>query len=151
METPRTSIKSSSAGKLNSAFIHVQIIAMPLSRVASNVCWAQPGSTAVSSEHPSSNPTNSDPIRQWDGAMPILMSMAVLLMVVVELFQHGPHAPHHDENTSDHIAIMLMFGQVPIMFWFVAMRRQSVRRILPTLAIQLVLWSVTFASAVTLT
>jgi hypothetical protein len=83
--------------------------------------------------------------------MPILMSMAVLLMVVVELFQHGPHAPHHDENTSDHIAIMLMFGQVPIMFWFVAMRRQSVRRILPTLAIQLVLWSVTFASAVTLT
>jgi len=83
--------------------------------------------------------------------MPILMSVTVLLMIVIELFRHGLHAPRHDEGTSDHIAIMLMFGQIPIMFWFVATRRHSVSAIVPTVVIQLALWTVTFASAVTLT
>ena len=83
--------------------------------------------------------------------MPILMSIIVLLMIAVELVKHGLHAPHHDENTSDHIAIILMFGQIPMMFWFVAMRRHTVKRILPTLVVQLALWSITFASAATLT
>jgi hypothetical protein len=105
----------------------------------------------VSSEQSTSSPANGAPIRQWDGAMPILMSLVVLLMVVVEVFQHGFHALHHDETTADHIAIILMFGQVPIMFWFVAKRRYPALRILPTLAAQLALWSITFASAVTLT
>ena len=83
--------------------------------------------------------------------MPVLMSVTVLLMIIVELIRYGLHAPRHDEGTSDHIAIMLMFGQVPIMFWFVATRRHSVSVILPTLAIQLSLWAIAFASAVTLT
>lgn len=83
--------------------------------------------------------------------MPILMSVTVLLMIVVELFRNGLHAPRNDEGASDHIAIMLMFGQVPIMFWFVATRRHSVSAILPTLVIQLSLWAITFASAVALT
>jgi hypothetical protein len=75
----------------------------------------------------------------------------VLLMIAAELVRHGLHAPRHDEGTSDHIAIILMFGQAPIMFWFVATRRHSVSAILPTLVIQLALWTVTFASAVALT
>jgi len=79
------------------------------------------------------------------------MSVTVLLMIVIELFRHGLHAPRRDEGTSDHIAIMLMFGQIPIMFWFVATRRHSISAIVPTLVIQLALWRVTFASAVTLT
>ncbi|WP_109126462.1 hypothetical protein [Dyella sp. C11] len=83
--------------------------------------------------------------------MPIIMSAIVLLMIVVELVQHGPHAPHHDEGTADHIAIMLMYGQIPIMFWFVASRRHPVRRILPVLLLQLALWSGTFVLAVALT
>lgn len=91
------------------------------------------------------------PIQQWDGAMPILMSVVVLMMVVVELCRHGLHASHHDEGTPDHVATMLMFGQVPIMFWFVASRRHPALRILPTLAIQLALWAIAFASAVRLT
>jgi hypothetical protein len=106
--------------------------------------------TSMSAKH-GSGQTHDDPIRQWDGAVPILMSVVVLLMVAVELCRHGLHAPHHDENASDHAAIMLMFGQIPIMFWFVASRRQPVLRILPTLAIQLTLWAIAFASAVRLT
>ena len=94
---------------------------------------------------------NGAPIRQWDGVMPILMSIVVLLMVAVELWKYGPHLVHHDEGTADHIAILLMFGQIPIMFWFAASGRQHVRTILPTLVIQLSLWAITFALAVTLT
>ena len=91
------------------------------------------------------------PIRQWDGAMPLLMSLTVLVIVVVELWKHGLHAPHHDEETADHIAMLLMYGQVPILFWFVASRRGRVRRILPTLALQLGLWMGAFVAAVGLT
>ncbi|RDS79721.1 hypothetical protein DWU98_16790 [Dyella monticola] len=99
----------------------------------------------------STHPGGDAPLWQWDGAMPIIMSLVVLLMVAVELCKQGLHAPHHDEGTADHIAIMLMFGQVPIMFWFVLSRRHHVSRMLPTLAIQLMLWSITFALAVSLT
>jgi hypothetical protein len=103
----------------------------------------------MSSEHPSlSALPNGAPIRQWDGAMPILMSLVVLLMIAVELWKHGTHASHHDEDTADHIAMLLMFGQIPIMFWFAASGRHHVRRILPTLVIQLSLWAITFAAAV---
>ena len=91
------------------------------------------------------------PWRQWDGALPIIMSAIVLVMILVERLQHGPHAPHHDEGTADHIAIVLMYGQIPIMLWFVAMRRHPVPIILPTLAIQLGLWALTFAAAALLT
>ena len=104
----------------------------------------------MSPKYPRLNQTSDSPIKQWDGAMPILMSVIVLLMIAAELIGHGLHAPHHDEGTSDHIAIVLMFGQIPIMFWFVAMRRHAVSRILPTLAIQLALWAFTFVSAVVL-
>ncbi|GGA16942.1 hypothetical protein [Dyella nitratireducens] len=83
--------------------------------------------------------------------MPILMSMVVLLMIGMELWKHGLHAPHHDEGTVDHIAMLLMYGQIPIMCWFVAWRRHPVRSILPTLAIQLALWATTFALAALLT
>ena len=83
--------------------------------------------------------------------MPILMSIVVLLMVVGELWRHGLHAAHHDEGTADHIAMLLMFGQIPIMFWLTAPWRHRGRSVLPTLAIQLSLWAITFASAVTLT
>jgi hypothetical protein len=91
------------------------------------------------------------PIRQWDGATPIIMSAIVLLMIATELWKYGLHAPHHDEGTVDHIAILLMFGQIPIMFWFAAPGRRLARQVVPTLAIQLSLWAITFILAVVLT
>lgn len=83
--------------------------------------------------------------------MPILMSIVALLMIAVELWKHGPHSPHHDEDTNDHVAMLLMYGQIPIMFWFARPRRDGIRKILPVLLIQLSLWAITFASAVALT
>jgi hypothetical protein len=106
----------------------------------------------MSSEQPSySAPPNDAPIRQWDGAMPIIMSTVVQLIIAVQLWKYGLHPAHHDEDTADHIAMLLMFGQIPIMFWFTATGRHHAQKILPTLALQLSLWAITFALAVTLT
>lgn len=98
-----------------------------------------------------SNPSGGGGIRQWDGATPILMSIAMLSMVAFDLWKHGTHAPRHDEDTADHIAMLLMYGQVPIMFCFAASGRKRVLRILPVLALQLALWALAFAAAVKLT
>jgi hypothetical protein len=92
----------------------------------------------------------SAPLRAWDGAAPLLMSLAVLLMIASELGRYGLHA-HHVNDLADHIAQLLMFGQIPIMSWFAAPGRRRVRPTLPTLALQLALWAITFALAVTLT
>jgi hypothetical protein len=97
-----------------------------------------------------SKPPAGSGIRQWDGAMPILMSLAVLAMVAFDVWKHGPHAPRHDEGGADHLAMLLMYGQVPMMFSFAASGRKRVLRILPVLALQLALWSITFAAAVKL-
>lgn len=101
-------------------------------------------------KHPSGPGLIHDaPLRQWEGATPILMSLVVLVMIAVEIEKHGLHAPHHDEETADHFAMLLMYGQLPIMFWLVA--RHPARKILLSLFIQLSLWAITFASAVVLT
>lgn len=95
--------------------------------------------------------SNGAPIKQWDGAMPIIMSLTVLMMVAFDLWKHGLHAAHHDESGADHLAMLLMFGQIPIMFWFTRPGAHRIRSILPVLMIQLSLWAITFASAVALT
>ena len=105
---------------------------------------------AVPSERPTGTRRGS-PIRAWDGALPIIMSVIVLLMIAADVWKHGWHAPHHDETTADHIAMLLMFGQVPIMFFFSAPGRRRIREILPTLVLQLSLWAITFGLAVALT
>ena len=100
---------------------------------------------------PGPNQPWSSPIKQWDGAMPIVMSLIVWLMIAGDILKHGLHALHHDEDGVDHLAMLLMFGQIPIMLWFTAPMRHRIRDILPTLGIQLSLWAVTFAAAVVLT
>lgn len=95
-------------------------------------------------------PATGAPLRAWDGVAPLLMSLAVLLMIASELWRYGLHA-HHVSDLADHVAQLLMFGQIPIMFWFAAPGRRRVRQILPVLALQLGLWAITFALAVSLT
>lgn len=130
----------------------LRTIVTVLPRAGGNVSSARPEIASMSPDDPSGSiQKGNSPIRRWDGAMPILMSIAVLLMIATEIARHGLHAPRGDEDASDHIAMLLMYGQIPIMFWFVATRRQPAGRILSTLALQLALWVITFVSAVTLT
>jgi hypothetical protein len=70
-----------------------------------------------------------------------------LVMVVIDLLRHGLHAPRHDEGAADHIAILLMFGQIPIVVSFLVSARHELRRIAPVFAAQVVFWLITYLLA----
>jgi hypothetical protein len=90
---------------------------------------------------------NDPPIGRWNGATPMLMTMVVLAMIVHDLYKYGFHARHHDEGTADHIAMILMYGQIPIVVSFVVSGWHEFRRIAPVLGTQVSLWLLTFAAA----
>jgi hypothetical protein len=88
------------------------------------------------------------PIDRWNGVLPVLMSLTVLAMLVCELGRYGMHAtPARDENGADHVAMLLMFGQLPIIASFVMSGWRQLRRIAPLLTVQVALWLVVFALA----
>src|ERR1700687_5903685 len=85
-------------------------------------------------------------IRSWSAAAPITMSSIVLMLMATDaLFGLNP-LPIHDEGAIDHIAMILMFGQVPIILYFVFNGRREIKRILPVLATQLSLGAIIFAA-----
>lgn len=87
------------------------------------------------------------PVNQWTFWVPILMSLLVLLMVVHDLVEFGFHAPHHDETGVDHVAMLLMFGQLPIMIGFIAANRVTFRWRVAPCAMQVGLWVLVYAGA----
>ena len=87
------------------------------------------------------------PVYRCTGATPILMSSVVLAMIAYELLRDGFHAPRRDEDAADHVAIILMFGQLPIILSFVVFGWRKFRRIAPVLVVQVSLWLLTFAAA----
>jgi hypothetical protein len=87
------------------------------------------------------------PIDRWNGVLPVLMSLTVLAMIVCELGRYGVHAPTRDETGADHVAMLLMFGQVPIIGSFVISGWRELRRIAPLLTVQVALWVMVFALA----
>jgi hypothetical protein len=90
-----------------------------------------------------------DLIARWScsGIAPIAMSLLVLLMLIAgdALFGANP-LPIHDEDAADHIGMILMYGQAPIMLYFVFAGRHRIRRILPVLLVQCLAWVSTFAA-----
>lgn len=91
------------------------------------------------------NVQRTPPLLRWNGMTPLLMSLIVMGMIVADLLRHGAHALRHDEGTADHIAILLMFGQLPIMASLVLSGWREWQRIWPVLTLQVVLWGVTYA------
>ncbi|MBE1159869.1 hypothetical protein [Dyella acidiphila] len=94
---------------------------------------------------PHNDPT--PPLQRWNGALPLLMTGAVLVMIALDLLRHGLHAPHHDEGSADHIAIFLMFGQLPVVASLLITGRKEIRRIAPVLAAQIIFWLLTYLLA----
>ena len=80
------------------------------------------------------------------------MSLMALTMVLWAIGKYGlgPHQKH-DEDGADHIFILLMYLQLPIIAAFVFSSHRQVRQILPVLALQLTLWAITAGVAVYLT
>jgi hypothetical protein len=49
----------------------------------------------------------------------------------------GPNSlPIHDEDGADHIGMILMYGQVPVMLYFAFSGRHRISRMLPVLLVQ---------------
>jgi hypothetical protein len=83
----------------------------------------------------------------WSAIAPIAMSSLVLLMLIAgdTLFGLNP-LPVHDEDAADHIGMILMYGQVPIMLYFAFAGRHRIKRMLPVLLVQCLLWVSIFAA-----
>jgi hypothetical protein len=87
------------------------------------------------------------PLERWNGLTPILMSLTVLVIILCDLRRHGLHAPHRDESTADHLAIILMYGQLPVMASFAICGWQKFKGRIAVLAVQIALWALTCACA----
>jgi hypothetical protein len=83
----------------------------------------------------------------WSGIAPIAMSLLLLLMLMASdaLFAANP-LPMHDEDAADHIGMILMYGQVPIILYFAFAGRHRIKRMLPVLLVQCLLWVSIFAA-----
>lgn len=86
-------------------------------------------------------------IQRWNGATPLVMTGVVFVMVVMDLIRYGFHAPRHDEGNADHIAILLMFGQIPIIVSFLWSGRKEIKRIAPVFIAQVAFWFMTYVLA----
>jgi hypothetical protein len=92
------------------------------------------------------------PIERWSALAPIVMSLTALTMVLCAVAKYGlgPHQKH-DETGADHLFILLMYLQLPIIAAFVYSGRRELKQLLPVLASQLALWAITAGAAVYLT
>jgi hypothetical protein len=83
---------------------------------------------------------SENPIKSWSGLLPPVMSSAVLALIAVDdLFALNP-LPIHDEGAIDHLGMLLMAGQIPVILYFAFSGRKHLARIIPALALQCVLW-----------
>jgi hypothetical protein len=68
-------------------------------------------------------------------------------VILVQLGKYGLHPPPRAESGTDHLAMLLMFGQLPIMASLLLAGRRELRRVAPVLGLQVLLWAVVFAAA----
>lgn len=74
----------------------------------------------------------------FTGLAPLVMSVVLcLLLAISAVVPLGPEIPIHDEYTWDHIGMLLLFGQVPIILCFVVRHRHQGWTSMPVLALQL--------------
>lgn len=84
-------------------------------------------------------------VKRFCGIAPIAMSLIALALVVEGVIEFGSHPPV-DEGWQAHIFQILMVAELPIIFAFVTMNWHTLRRNLPTLGAQLLLWIVALGS-----
>jgi hypothetical protein len=74
----------------------------------------------------------------FTGVAPLVMSGALcLLLAIGAVVPLGPEVPIHDEYARDHIGMLLLFGQVPIILCFVVLHRHQGWTSMSVLALQL--------------
>jgi len=85
--------------------------------------------------------TDARRVTRFCGIVPMVMSLISLAIVIEGAIEFGNHPPA-DEGWQAHIFQILMVTQLPIILAYVVISRQSMKRNLPTLGAQLLLWAV---------
>jgi hypothetical protein len=73
----------------------------------------------------------------WTGFVPVAMSLTLLLMWMGQYVLGVNALPMHDEDAIDHIGMLLMYGQIPLIAFFVFGNRRQIKGVLPLLGVQL--------------
>jgi len=80
-------------------------------------------------------------VKRFCGIAPIVMSLISLVLVIEGVIEFG-NRPPADEGWQAHIFQILMVAQLPVILAYVAMSWHTLKRNLPTLVTQLLLWTV---------
>jgi hypothetical protein len=80
-------------------------------------------------------------VKRVCGIAPIVMSLIALALVIEGVIEFG-NRPPADEGWQAHIFQILMAAELPVIIAFVAMSWRSLKRSLPTLGAQVLLWMV---------
>ena len=83
---------------------------------------------------------NEHPINRVSAFAPIFMSILALLAVANSYH----HATHEDGNW--HVWMLMVLLQLPFTFYFIFKSRHELRRVIPILIAQCILWAISLAS-----
>jgi len=84
---------------------------------------------------------NERTVKRICGITPIVMSLIALALVIEGVIEFGNHPPA-DEGWQAHIFQILIVAELPIIAAFVVVSWHSLKRSLPTLGAQVLLWAV---------
>ena len=75
------------------------------------------------------------------------MSLVGLLAVAKAVVNYKKFGPPMDEYGPWHVFVLMMFLQLPIILYFIIIRRRELRGALRVLAVQLSLWGIGMGAA----
>jgi hypothetical protein len=89
---------------------------------------------------------SDQPISRLSGVAPIMMSLVALLAVVKAAVNYEHDGPPLDEDGPWHVFLLMLFMQLPIIWYFVFRSRREFPRALPVLVTQMSLWAISLGA-----
>src|SRR5579859_5462858 len=89
------------------------------------------------------------PINRWSGTLPLLLSLIALLMVGHGYGDYRRFGPPADEGGAEHLFLLALAVQLPMMLWFAYTARREARRARPVLVGQVGLFAVALLGGIT--
>ena len=87
------------------------------------------------------------PFNRLSAYAPIYMSVIALLAVAKAMVNFKRFGPALDEDGPWHVFMLMMFLQLPIIFYFVVRYRDELGKVLPIFAAQLSMWVLSLTAA----
>jgi hypothetical protein len=89
------------------------------------------------------------PINRWSGTLPLFLSLTALFMVSHGYADYHRFGPPADEGGAEHLFLIALAIQLPMMIWFVYATRREARRARPVFVGQLGLFAVALLGGLT--